>query len=137
MKYTLLYKAAYVFVIYMIFNVLFACDSGSTINYKIVNKTNTTLIVKYRFVFTLSGDTSIKEVSLLPNSKTIINSERILGYAKRIDKVRDSIYLYKLTIESKNKLSHNNLKNKKYWTFLIGTNQIGNYSLNIDSSFFR
>jgi len=136
MKYTLFYKSISVFIIYMMFSVLVACDPGSTINYEVVNKTNTSLIVKYRFAFTLAGDTSIKEVSLLPNSKMIINSERVLGYANRIDKARDSIYLYKLTIESNNKLSHSNFKNKKYWTFLINSNQMGTYSLNIDSSFF-
>jgi hypothetical protein len=141
-KYLLKYKVRFIGGI-LLFSILASvmflssCDPGSTLSYSIVNKTDSPLKVKYQFVFTTSKDTSIKEIIVLANSSKLLNSERVLGYVDRVVKERDSIYLYKLILINGNNIIRRNFKDKKYWTLIKTNEQMGTYSLIIDSGFLR
>ncbi len=114
-----------------------SCDPGSTIKYEITNKTNETIKVKYQFVFTDSGGTSSKETIINPESSKILNQESTLGYVTHYDERHDSIFLYWLTIETQNKITHKNFKDKKYWRLEKTDNQNGTYKLIVDKTLFN
>ncbi|GAT61890.1 hypothetical protein [Paludibacter jiangxiensis] len=113
------------------------CDPGCTIRYGIENKTLSPITVKSQFVFSTSNDTIIKEDVVNPNSKTIINEESPTGTVEGVDKSRDSIYFYNLTLEQRGKISKKNFKNKCIWTLLKINKYEAMYLLVVDSSYFR
>jgi hypothetical protein len=63
-------------IIILLFN---ACDPGVTIDYQIQNKTNKSLIVKYRFMFSSDGKTAYKELSIPVNASIVIARDIDLG----------------------------------------------------------
>ncbi|MGN6195487.1 MAG: hypothetical protein ACTHOB_11165 [Ginsengibacter sp.] len=113
-----------------------SCDPGSTIKYEIVNTTNQPVKVKYQFVSNASGDTSAQEAIINSKSNKIINQEPALGYVTQYDERHDSMFLYWLTIEQQNKLTHQNFKDKKYWKLEKKNNQDATYKLIVDTSLF-
>ena len=113
-----------------------SCDPGSTIKYEIVNTTNQPVKVKYQFVSNASGDTSAQEAMINSKSNKIINQESALGYVTHYDERHDSMFLYWLTIEQQNKLTHQNFKDKKYWKLEKKNNQDATYKLIADTTLF-
>jgi len=136
MKSKRFYAIARLSLIFIVCFFLCSCDPGSAIKYTITNKTNNPIKVKYQFVFS-DGDTSIKSIVIAPDSIKLLNSENDLGYADQIDKGRDSIYFYHLEIAQSNKISHVNLKDKKYWSFKKENNQKATYALLVTDSLFN
>ena len=116
---------------------LVSCDPGITIKYEIINKTNQPVTVKYQFVSNASGDTSAQEAIINPESRKVINQEQALGNITHYDERHDSMFLYWLTIEQQNKLTHQNFKDKKYWKLEKNNDQNATYKLIVDTTLFQ
>jgi len=123
------------FAIFLFF--FYSCDPGSSIGYRILNKTKSPLKVKYRFTFSVASDTLPKEMLIPPESAIILYRMRHIGYVNDIDKVNDSIYFYQLTLVQNGKQSNLNLKNKKLWKLKKENDQNATYLLIVDSNYFR
>jgi hypothetical protein len=116
---------------------LSSCDPKSIITYTVVNKSAQAIKVKYRFGYDTSHGASIEGITILPDSSKVINLNEVLGYIEQYNESHDSIYLYWLTIEQGNKVTHQNFKDKKYWKLESEGDRRGTYKLVVNSTIFN
>ena len=122
-----------VFLLSAVLFILSSCDPASSIRYIIVNKTTKPLNVEYQFPGGLLPHTD----SIAANSSMTVNEEKRVDDVDEINKRLGSISFDILILKQSDKLSHVNLKNKKYWIFKKDNERIATYTLIVDKSFFN
>jgi len=123
------------FALIVIFAII-SCDPGSTIKYEIYNNTNRPIRINYQFVSGISSDTSIQSTIIEPYKNKTINEEMHLGSADYIDKSRDSILMYLMSIKQDSSLTTINFKDKNLWKYNVKEKYLGIYQLKVEQDFF-